>query len=391
MPIQTFLVSDCSDKAIGWLESTLGDQARLVTVASQLEAILGLVDQMGVSIVFVGISRQTFNETLSVIEGLSESRPLVAVVALSESDDSELVLGAMRAGAKDFLTIGQRGSDVQSLVRRLGRRQPTPGEAPQGQRARVVTLYGVDGAEGATFAACHLGLALASKAEPVLLLDVAPKLGEVEALLNIKCTFGVEDAMRAAQRLDSAVISSAFTKHSSGLYVLPLVQDERYPEAYSYAEAILLLGVLRPHFSTILINACGQADSGCLRALVSASDQLLWYLTQSVPGSRRSLLRLQRWRADAVTLNDVGLLVDDYRKRLAPEPSVMANLFGLPVVATLPGHQEQRLNALNQGIPLYELAPKDELGRALKALAKALTPEARAAKRSRGLFARWRR
>ncbi|MBP5981596.1 MAG: hypothetical protein KA748_15495 [Halomonas sp.] len=373
--MQTFLVTGCSDADISWLESTLSDQGRLVPVGSKLEAILGLIDQMLVNIIFVCVESRSYNATFSLIEGLSESRPHVAIVAIGDGTDSELVLGAMRSGAKDFLTVGQRGSEVQSLIRRLGRKQPQASALINSQRARLIAFYGTDVIQDTTLIASHVALHLAQTQSQVLLIDIAPGQGEVEAMLSLKCSFGVEDAMRSAQRLDSAVIENAFSKHESGLYVLPLLQDDRYPEAYSYAETILLLGILRQHFSWVIINACGQPDSGFVRAMIGTADQLLWYLHQSVPSSRRNLHCLQRWRSEGVALNNVGLLVDRYTARLAPESSVLTDMFSVPLIATLPGQPQQRLNSLNQGVPLYELAPKDELTRGLQQLTNDIFPK----------------
>ncbi|MBZ5487041.1 pilus assembly protein [Halomonas aquamarina] len=379
--MQTFLVTGCSDADITWLESTLSEQGRIVPVGSKLEAIIGLIDQMQVGTVFVCVDRKGYDSAFSLIEGLSESRPNAVVVAIGDGTDSELVLGGMRAGAKDFLTVGQRGSEVQSLIRRLGRKQPVMNAAFSGQRARLVVLYGTDVVSDTTLIAGHVALELARTQSQVLLVDIAPGHGELEALLSLKCSFGLEDAMRAAQRLDSAVIESAFSRHESGLYVLPLLQDDRYPEAYTYADTILLLGVLRQHFACVIVNACGQPDGGFVRALVSTADQLLWYLYQSVPSSRRNLHCLQRWRSEGVALNNVGLLVDRYTARLAPEPSVLSEMFGIPLVATLAGQPHQRLNSLNQGVPLYKLAPKDELTRTLQQLAGDVLPRPAAEKR----------
>ncbi|CAN0010646.1 unnamed protein product [Ectocarpus sp. 12 AP-2014] len=386
--MQTFLVSGCADVEISWLESTLADHGRLVPVSSKLEAILGFADQMSVGIAFICVNQQNRNEAFSVIEGLAESRPQVAVVAIGESSDSELVLGAMRAGAKDYLTVGQRGSEVQSLIRRLGRKQPLSKDGDNAQRGRLVVFYGTDVAQDSTLIASHVALLLAKQQSQVLLIDVAPGLGEVDAMLSLKCAFGVEDAMRAAQRIDSSVISSAFAKHESGLNVLPLIQDDRYPETYSYAETILLLGVLRQHFSWVIINACGQVDSGFVRALVSSAEQVLWYLNQSVPSSRRNLHCLQRWRAEGVSFNEMGLLVDRYIPRLSPEPSVLANMFGLPLAAVLPLNPEQRLNSLNQGVPLFKISPKDELTKALQRLVSEVLPKPAMAAKRRGLIQR---
>ncbi|WP_447927065.1 AAA family ATPase [Vreelandella sp. EE27] len=389
--MQIFMVCGCGDAEISWLKATLVEQTRLVPVNPQLEAIIGLADQMGSGLIFFYIDPSNSDMALLVIEGVVESRPDLAVVAVGESAENALVLGAMRAGARDYLTVGQRRSEVQSLMRRLLRKQPSIIGGSSGPRANVVVLEGTDATADTTWVAAHLALSVAEQHSPVLLIDAAPGLGELEALLNLKCSFGVEDAMSSAQRIDSAVIANVFSRHESGLFVLPLLQDERYPEQYSYAEAILLLGVLRQHFAFIVINACGQADSGFLRALASAADQVLWYVQQSVPCSRRNLERLQRYKTEGITLNRLGLLVDRHLPSVSPTPEVLADTFATPLAAVLPALAEQRLNSLNQGVPLFELAPHSELSRALRRLAKTLLPEPVEEGRGRWRWPRLRR
>lgn len=368
---QTFLVTGCSEHDVSWLESALTDQGRVVAVENNLEEVLDLIDMMDVGIVFVGVDRQRLADAYSLIEGMMEARTAVSVVAVGDGHDSDLVLAAMRAGAKDFLTPGQRSSEVHGLIWRIGRKQPSvlSGNSKRGQ---LVALYGVDPAPDSTLVASHLALKLAEEGTSVLFVDMGPAIGEAEAILSLKCTFGLEDAMRAARRLDSTVIESAFSVHSSGLGLLPLLENSRYPETYSYAETILLLGALRQYFSCIIVNGCGQADSDFIRALVDGADQVLWYIDQSVSCSRRNLARLHHWRSESIHLQTARLLVDRYLSRQAPAATDLSEMFELPLAAALPPNIEQRLGCRNQGLPLYKLAPRDELTRGLKSLADAL-------------------
>ncbi|MFS2091341.1 pilus assembly protein, partial [Paenarthrobacter nicotinovorans] len=61
----------------------------------------------------------------ALIEGALEAKPMLAIVALGDGMDNQLVLNAMRAGARDFVSYGSRSSEVAGLVRRLSKRLPT--------------------------------------------------------------------------------------------------------------------------------------------------------------------------------------------------------------------------------------------------------------------------
>jgi len=368
---QTFLVTGCSEREIHWLESALADQGRVITVASHLEEVLDLIDMMDVDLVFVGIESAHLTESCALIEGMLEARARVSVVAVGDGHDSDLVLAAMRAGARDVLTPGQNVSDVYGLIWRMGRKQSSALSGDH-QRGHLIVLYGVDPTPDSTLVASHLALRLAEKTS-VLLVDMVPMIGEAEAILSLKCSFGLEDAMNAARRLDSTIIESAFSVHGSGLGLLPLLEDGRRPETFSYADTVLLLGALRQYFSCVVVNGCGQVDSEFIRALVESADQMLWYIDQSVSCSRRNLACLQGWRNENLHLRTAQLLVDNYLSRQAPEARDLSEMFALPLARTLPPSMDKRLSCRNQGVPLYKLVPRDELTRGLKALTDELS------------------
>jgi pilus assembly protein CpaE len=73
------------------------------------------------------------------------------------------------------------------------------------------------------------------------------------------------------------------------------------------------------------------------------------------------------------------LLVDGYLGSVAPDAETLGKTFNLEVIAVLAANAEVRLNAKNQGVSLFELAPREKLTQSLRALGERL------AKRSEGL------
>jgi len=67
-------------------------------------------------------------------------------------------------------------------------------------------------------------------------------------------------------------------------------------------------------------------------------------------------------------LDHAKLLVDRYMRNVAPDSTTLGNTFGLPVLAVLPFSPELRMNVKNQGVSLFELAPREALSQAVKAL-----------------------
>lgn len=141
----------------------------------------------------------------------------------------------------------------------------------------------------------------------------------------------------------------------------------------------MLLSALRQHFQHIVVNLTGQPDSEALRTFVSHCDKLIWYTDQNVLDCRRNLAVLNLWREKGMKLDHCRLLVDRYLRNVAPDSDTLGKTFGLEVIAVLAYSPEVRLNAKNQGVSLFELAPREAISQSLRTLGERL------AKRSEGL------
>ena len=121
-----------------------------------------------------------------------------------------------------------------------------------------------------------------------------------------------------------------------------------------------------------MVNLTGQSDSEALRTFVSHCDKLLWYTDQNVLDCRRNLEVLGRWREKGLKLDHARLLVDRYLRNVAPDSDTLSKSFGMEVMAVLVYSPEVRLNAKNQGVSLFELAPRENLTQSLRALGERL-------------------
>lgn len=379
----TYLACSCSATDIDWLQEALAPLGKVLKAGDSLEELLGLVEVTGAGLVFVGIDRERTVGECALIESLLEARPMLTVVGIGDGYDNQLVIAAMRAGARDFISYGLRGSEVLGLVRRLTQRLPSlPTRRDQGL---LTVLYGSQPDADAALVASHLALACARGGQETLLVDLGVPAAESLYLLGMEASFGFGDALRNLRRLDAGLIDSAFARHASGLRVLAQGADDDALAACSSAELYLLLGALRQHFAHVVVNLCGQPDSDALCTFVGNARQLLWYVDQSVSTCRRNLAQLHGWQARGVRLEGVRLLVDRYLANVAPDAQSLARTFAMPLAATLPLTPELRLQARNLGRTLFELAPRDRLSRTLAGLAGGIEREA-AGKPARGWF-----
>ena len=375
---QTFLALTRNNTDLEWLQGALAPLGQVVGAGnSTLDELLALVDVTFAGLVFVGLDREKVVAQCALIEGALEAKPMLAIVALGDGMDNQLVLNAMRAGARDFVAYGSRSSEVAGLVRRLSKRLPAV--TPNAQLGGLTVMYSAQcNADGALLTS-HLGLVVQKSDQQTLLLDLGLPRGDSLALLGLQSAFYFGDALRHLRRLDSTLIDSAFSVAPGGLRILAYSDSDEPLEHTSAAELYMLLSALRQHFQHIVVNLTGQPDSEALRTFVSHCDKLLWYTDQNVLDCRRNLAILNLWRAKGMNLEHARMLVDRYLRGVAPDADALAKTFGLEVLATLPPADELRMNAKNQATTLFELGPREALTQGLKTLGERL------AQRSQGL------
>ncbi|MBM1183420.1 pilus assembly protein [Pseudomonas lundensis] len=375
---QTFLALTRNNTDLEWLQGALAPIGQVVGASTgSLDELLALVDVTFAGLVFVGLDREKVVAQCALIEGALEAKPMLAIVALGDGMDNQLVLNAMRAGARDFVAYGSRSSEVAGLVRRVSKRLPAV--TPNAQLGGLTVMYSAQcNADGALLTS-HLGLVVQKSDQQTLLLDLGLPRGDSLALLGLQSAFYFGDALRHLRRLDSTLIDSAFSVAPGGLRILAYSDSDEPLEHTSAAELYMLLSALRQHFQHIVVNLTGQPDSEALRTFVSHCDKLLWYTDQNVLDCRRNLAILNLWRAKGMNLEHARMLVDRYLRGVAPDADALAKTFGLEVLATLPPADELRMNAKNQATTLFELGPREALTQGLKTLGERL------AQRSQGL------
>ncbi|GFM82911.1 hypothetical protein PSCICN_36030 [Pseudomonas cichorii] len=364
---QTFLAITRNPTDLEWLQGALGSLGQVVSAGSgSLDDLLALVDVTFASVVFVGLDREHLMNQSALIEGALEAKPMLAIVALGDGMDNQLVLNAMRAGARDFVAYGSRSSEVAGLVRRLSKRLPAV--TPNPNMSGLTVLYGAQCDGDGALIASHLAMVVQKAGQRTLLLDLGLPRGDSLSMLGLESTFSFGDALRHLRRLDATLIDSAFTTSENGLRILAYTEADDHLEQSSAAELYMLLSALRQHFQHVIVNLVGQPDSEALRTFVSHCDQLLWYADQSVIECRRNLAVLNLWREKGMKMQHAGLLIDRYLRSVAPNSETVGKTFGLPVISVLPLSPELRLNAKNQGVSLFDLAPRESLCTGLRRL-----------------------
>jgi len=356
---------------VRWLQATLGPNAEIaVADPASPERILQLADATGTNVVFTLFTPAEVLTSARLVERLLEAKPYLAVVAVAEAQDERLMLAAMRAGARDYLTFGSEPIEVQGLVGRLLERLPAKGAGSAGRLFSV--LCGRPG-DGSATLAVHLALALRERTDPerrILLLDLGVPAADTLLYLDMKPSYTFTDAIRSVRRFDETLIKSAFAQHGSGLSVLPMAEDFLDQSvSVTLNDALVLIGILKNHFDVIVANLGGMPHSDFLSQMVDRSERAVLLAEQSV-ASINANRRLIDYLVDrGGESGNLDLVVDRHLVKLELGAEKISEVLSAPLLATLPSHGMERLGAMNAGYSIFEYAPNSPYSRSVKKLA----------------------
>lgn len=345
-----------------WLSRALGEDLELKSLSGwDADEVVKQVKALDrAALAFVQFADGRIGERAALVERLVERMPQLPVVALGDGGNSEAVLAAMRAGARDYFVLNRDDHNLSELVAKVLQRS-TAAVVRGRARGRVFTVFGGHPGHAGSFLAEHLALA-AQEAKPdarVLLFDLGFPPGASLVFLETDQAYTALDAMADVYRCDETLIQTAFAHHASGIYLLSLPEDMVGPPQVNADSLDTLLEVFSSFFDYVIISADGVLGVEVLAAIVARSDRALLVTDQSVLKSRQNKHLLHALRRREQGLDQVGLVVDRYSTRLGLEPKKLAELLDIPHLATLSGKLETRIEAMNAGQSLFEAAPRD--------------------------------
>jgi pilus assembly protein CpaE len=189
------------------------------------------------------------DSALDLVEALCSRKPSATVIVYSGTNQADLLISSMRAGAREFLA-GTVSNEVlaDALLRAAARRAETITKKEHG---KMLMFWGSKGGSGTTTLAANFAIALRNETGAnVALLDLNPQLGDVAVLLGLNPRFTVADALRNPLRLDEEFISTLVTDHRSGVSVFaaPDTYTSSMPaEEHTLRKLIDLVGARFPY------------------------------------------------------------------------------------------------------------------------------------------------
>jgi len=366
-------IVDPSDSSRDSLKNLLlgMDTVWLEAECSRYEFFCDVVTQTNPDIGLIALDANV-DKALDLVAKLAASSPDCNILVVSSSTDGGVILRAMRAGAKEFLT---QPLQLQDLVQALGRiRERRYGHGPGKSRANsVIAVAGATGGVGTTSIAVNLGCCLAQNKENlVTLVDLDLCLGDADVFLDTIPDYTLVDVAQNVTRLDFTLLKRSLTKHASGLFLLPRPVHMQEMANITGDDLHRVLGLLKATFTHLVLDLSKSYTPLDMVALESADHVLL--VTQMDLPCLRNVVRLMMSFGEIdglddkikIVVNRVGLDDGQISLKKAQES------IGRDIFWQLPNDFKTMVEVRNNGVPLIEQAPKAAITQALVHLAATL-------------------
>lgn len=347
------------------------DSVWLEAECSRYEFFGDVIGQTNPEVGFVALDSNP-DKALDLVGSLSKSAPDCAILVTSSSTDGNLILRAMRAGAKEFLTQPIKPEDLAAALQRVSRQRfgSTGGSA---RGCTVIALTGATGGVGTTSLAVNLGCALAAdQANSVVLLDLDLCLGDADVFLDTIPEYTLSDVAQNINRLDLTLLKRSLTKHDTGLYLLPRPVQLEDARGITADQLSRVLGLLRASFTHVIIDTSKGFNELDMHALRESDTVLL--VTQLDLPCLRNVVRLMASFKDTgkfddrvkIVVNRVGYDTGQISLRKAQET------IGRDIYWQVPNDYRVMIEVRNNGVPLVQQAPRAAITQSLNQLAAAL-------------------
>jgi pilus assembly protein CpaE len=333
--------------------------------AAASDPILRRIQDAKPGVALVDIPSRNPDPAIRAIELLHAEVPGLTVFAVGDMTQPQVIVSAMRSGAREFIGAPVTTNNLLDAIVRLSASKRKTAET--GKRGQVFTLLNAKGGSGATTVAVNTALTLQTLHGNTALVDMA-LLGHASLHLNVKPTYNVLDALRNLERLDRSLLEGYMTRHAGGLHLLAGPPAPQSLEA-STSEFARLFDLLVSHYHYVVVDSSSRLDRAT-RVVCELSARVLIVAQADLP-SLWSAARVQRFVDEGGGRERVNLVLNRYRRIPGFEESEIESATGAKVLWKLPSHFPVVSRAIDSGTPVVQ-QNHSEIARSFAGLVSAL-------------------
>ena len=356
-------------------------EIEIIQTSTSLEDLELLFQEKLQTLVLLGPAYK-LEDAQKLLRNYSTSLRYVKVILLVGKTSTSLLKEAIKLNIHDVLEFPFTYHDLNESIKRvkdifkeiLAEQTGVPEEkaAPVKKGAKKITVLGTKGGSGKSFIATNLAIDLANLLKKrVTLFDLNYQFGDVALMLNLFPKHTVYDIMSVVDQLDSEMLNSFLTTHSSGVKVLPAPIDPTQDEAISTKTTKKILDILSDFNDYIVIDTPSSFSDNVL-LILEETDCLCMITGMDVPSIKNLKITLQlleqlKFPPEKIILilnradTKVGITIDEIKKTIGRRN----------IDITIPSNRVVPLS-VNKGVPVVTDAPRSSVSKSIHKLTNLL-------------------
>lgn len=307
-------------------------------------------------------------EDMAALERLTVERPALRVLLMCKGREPDALIAAMRCGVHEVLHAPLDAAELSAALHRASRRRAAADPAPPAT-GRIVAFIACKGGSGATLLATNFAHLVATECgKRVGFIDLDLEYGDSSAFLtDQRPKASVADVAQQVDRLDAKLLATSMLRVVPNLFLLPAPDDPAAGLAVTAQQVERLLEVARASFDVVVLDL-GRAFDGVAVKALDRADFIFPVTEDLVPALRDARRLVRTFEALGYPAHKVRLVVNRHDKRSAIPLAEIEKAVGAKVHQAIPNSFAEVAQAINLGVPLATIAPRNPVLAALREL-----------------------
>jgi pilus assembly protein CpaE len=309
---------------------------------------------------------------LDLISKISANHKTCKVIVTSSNYSTDLIVKAMRAGAREFLPKPLIKEELVYSLNKL--KEQVTGVTNENEKCRVITTFSNKGGIGKTAIATNLALELANiTKEKVALIDLNLQLGDITTFLDINPTFDISYVIQNLSRIDETFLLSTLEKYKdTNLYILADPPYLEQAEDITAEQISTLFSVLKQTFSYIVVDTGSNFDGKTITALDN-SDLILLITIVNLPAIRNCQRCMDLFERLGYEKNKIKIILNRYMENDEIKAEDAEDVLGQEAYWKIPNNYFTIMSAINKGVPVSKINPESNVSQSYRELAAMLS------------------
>lgn len=321
-------------------------------------------------IVFVNINTDSEKE-YALIEKILNTTKQTKFIVTALSYDTNSIIKAMRAGAREFLPKPILQEDFEKTLTKI--KDITLG-SDKTTNCKIITTFSNKGGIGKTSIATNLALEIANiTKEKVALVDMNFQLGDVATFLDIKPSFDISYVVKNLDGTDDEFLLSTLDQYKeTSLYVLadpPYMEQAKdiTPEQISK-----LFDALRKTFAYVIVDTSNVMDGKTITVLDN-TDFIMLVTIVNLPAIRNCQRCMDIFERLGYDPEKTKIVINRYMENDEVSAEDVEEALNQKVYWKIPNNYFTIMSSINKGLPVSLINPKSNIAQSYRELATVLS------------------